>query len=250
MLYVNSLISLNYNFSKTQGQYDIYPIIGQYSENNLTKPLIIKYTLIVHTLKDLFQSKELYNSSVRLNFMDLNNQPIRQNNNQPQRNQYLSTSIKQRKTTSRVHVVREANSFNSKNIKTFLSVLIIGGLFAIPLVVVLLIGAFFGYYQVSGRIIPGVKIASSDVGGMLITEAALELEKTWNLDNQIVISSGLNTLVVKPSDLGLRLDPLASVQKAYHIGHKDTIVDRFGHLTISLTQGWQKIGRASCRERV
>ncbi len=120
-----------------------------------------------------------------------------------------------------------------------LGFLFLSGLILIPMIVVILVGGFYGYYQVSGRIIPGVKIASSDVGGMLITEAALELEKTWNLENQIVLTSGMHTISVSPAELGLHLDALATVQEAYQVGHQNSILDRFGHLLVSVTQGWE-----------
>lgn len=117
--------------------------------------------------------------------------------------------------------------------------LFLGGMVLLPIIFILLAGSFFAYYQVTARIIPGVKVGDTKVGGMLITDAALQLEKAWNLENQINLTNGINTLTVKPAEIGLHLDSLASVQQAYQVGHKDTIVDRLGHFLISITEGWQ-----------
>lgn len=147
--------------------------------------------------------------------------------------------VRTRQNNSQVRVIERMPPVHPINPGKVLGFLFLSGLILIPMIVVILVGGFYGYYQVSGRIIPGVKIASSDVGGMLITEAALELEKTWNLENQIVLTSGMHTISVSPAELGLHLDALATVQDAYQVGHQNSILDRFGHLLVSVTQGWK-----------
>ncbi len=138
----------------------------------------------------------------------------------------------------RMHVAGRANSTVSVSWGSVAGILFFLALFLIPLLLFLLGAGFYGYYQVSGRIIPGISVGNSEIGGMLITDAALQLEKTWNLDNQIVLTNGIQSITIKPVDLGLRLDALATVEAAYQIGHQDSLVDRIGHLLIGFTQGW------------
>jgi LysM repeat protein len=154
-------------------------------------------------------------------------------------NQTPKGHVRTRQNNLQVRVIERMPAGHPINPGKVLGFLFLSGLILIPMIVVILVGGFYGYYQVSGRIIPGVKIASSDVGGMLITEAALELEKTWNLENQIELTSGMHTISVSPAELGLRLDALATVQDAYQVGHENSIPDRFGHLLVSVTQGWE-----------
>jgi LysM repeat protein len=162
-------------------------------------------------------------------------------NSQPKQNQENLSRNKQvnsRPSIAQVQVIERRPAARSINWGNVVGFLLLSGAILLPIILALLVGGFFAYYQVSGRIIPGVKVASSDVGGMLITEAALQLEKTWNLDNQIVVTNGMQTLSVTPAELGLRLDALSSVQHAYQVGHIDTTADRFGHFLVSLIQGW------------
>ncbi len=143
-----------------------------------------------------------------------------------------------RKNSSQVQVIERSHSARPIHWGAMLGIVFISGLIILPLILLSLAGGFYAYYQVSGRIIPGVKVGNSNVGGLPITEAALELEKTWNLDNKIAITNGIQTVMVSPAELGLRLDALNTIQAAYQIGHKDSTVDRIGHLLISITQGW------------
>lgn len=162
--------------------------------------------------------------------------------NQPRKSPTSQTPksyVRTRQNNLLVRVIERMPAVHPINLGKVLGLLFLSGLILIPMIVVILVGGFYSYYQVSGRIIPGVKIASSDVGGMLITEAALQLEKTWNLENQIVLTSGMHTISVSPAEIGLRLDALATVQEAYQVGHQNSILDRFGHLLVSVTQGWE-----------
>lgn len=143
-----------------------------------------------------------------------------------------------RKDSSQVQVIESSQPARPIHWGAMLSIVLMIGLILLPLILLSLAGGFYAYYQTSGRIIPGVMVGSSHVGGLPITAAALELEKTWNLDNQITITNGIQTVRVSPAELGLRLDALNTVRAAYQIGHKDSTVDRIGHLMISITQGW------------
>ncbi len=150
-----------------------------------------------------------------------------------------ANQVRTQQAASQVSILERAPVSRSISAGNLVLVFLLASAIIIPACLLILAGGFFGYYQVTGRIIPGVKVGESDVGGLLITEAALLLEKSWNLENQINLTNGMTTATVKPEAIGLQLDSLASVQQAYQVGHKDALVDRIGHFLISLTEGWQ-----------
>ena len=59
-----------------------------------------------------------------------------------------------------------------------------GLLLLLALACATMLGAL-GYYQVTGRILPGVKVGSLELSGMTQDEAALMLDNTWNLDTHL-----------------------------------------------------------------
>ena len=138
-----------------------------------------------------------------------------------------------------IRVIARSQSRPRRSLGALVIPVIALGLTAIFLIALLFGAGLFGYFQVSGRILPGVSVGSSAVGGMLITDAAVTLQETWNLDKEIIVTNGLHTEIISPSQLGLSLDALATVQLAYEVGHKDLILDRIGHLLVSLSDGWQ-----------
>lgn len=205
----------------------------------MTKNRIIKYTSSSTSLVNVLRIHlELCKPQYRLNPMNMNNKTVRQSK-KDRLAQHPERKVKSRQSPSHVQIIERTSSDQFFSVGRVLGFLVLTGLILLPILILIMVGGFFGYYQVSGRILPGIKIASSDVGGMLITDAALYLEKTWNLDNQITLTSGIHSVSVSPAELGLRLDALASVENAYQVGHKDSIIDRLGHLLVSITDGWQ-----------
>ena len=84
----------------------------------------------------------------------------------------------------------------------------------------LLVGSlatFEVYY--AGRIYPGVRVWGVDIGGMRLDEAASVLEARLGLDAPLVTLRGPeSTWQARPIDLGLRLDPQATLAPAYALG--------------------------------
>ena len=71
----------------------------------------------------------------------------------------------------------------------------------------------------AGRIYPGVWVWSVDVGGMRLEEAAAALEDGLGLNAPLVTLRGPDrSWSVRPTDLGLRLDPWATLTPAYYLG--------------------------------
>lgn len=84
----------------------------------------------------------------------------------------------------------------------------------------LLVGslAAFEVYYVD-RIYPGVRVWGADVGGMRLDEAAAALETRLGLDMPLVTLRGPEqTWQARPVDLGLRLNPQATLAPAYALG--------------------------------
>ncbi len=105
----------------------------------------------------------------------------------------------------------------------------------IPLSAVL---GFYTYFQFSQRIVPGVYSGASRLGGMSVTQAAIEIHKTWNLSHQLSVTDGLHTWNIPAGRLGLTVDPLATVQIAYSVGHDQDMFSEADQMIRSLDKGW------------
>ncbi len=78
----------------------------------------------------------------------------------------------------------------------------------------------FGFYHAE-RIYPGVWVWGVDVGGMRPEEAATALEGGLGLDAPLVTLRGPDrSWSVRPTDLGLRLDPWATLAPAHQLGRR------------------------------
>ena len=122
--------------------------------------------------------------------------------------------------------------------KFFLILACLGLLVLFALACATVLGAL-GYYQVSGRILPGVRVGRLDLGGMTQAEATTILDQTWNIDSRILISNGSQSQSLSPSQLGLTLDSKLAAQRAFDFAHRGTLVDRLVQTVASLKGGWQ-----------
>jgi len=105
----------------------------------------------------------------------------------------------------------------------------------LPLAAVL---GFYGYFQFSQRIVPGVYSGESRLGGKSITQAAIEIHKAWNLGRQLAITDGMHTWNIPAGRLGLTVDPMATAQIAYSVGHDQDILSEADQMVRSLEKGW------------
>lgn len=96
-----------------------------------------------------------------------------------------------------------------------------------------------GYYQVTGRILPGVKVGSLDLGGMTQDEAKIMLDKTWGLDSRIRVSYGSQSQALSPAQLGLTLDSTLTAQKAFDFAHNGSLITCLTQTATSLKGSWQ-----------
>jgi LysM repeat protein len=120
--------------------------------------------------------------------------------------------------------------------------LVLGVLGLLILPVVAAVGSF-AYFQWSDRIVPGVRVAETRLGGRSMYEAAVALNGIWNLERQVVIGVVVDgqtrTWSLSPSQLGLNLDALRSAQNAYAVGHDQDLFGDADEMLASLLRGRQ-----------
>src|SRR5512133_91308 len=109
-------------------------------------------------------------------------------------------------------VSRPRFSFEQAIISLFIGLLIFG-----LSLVAFVIGTQVWY---AGRIIPGVRVAGIDVGGLQPKEAAQRIAAgvAYPDNGKILMKDGDKIWMAKPTELGLYLDPQASARKAYEVG--------------------------------
>ncbi len=110
-----------------------------------------------------------------------------------------------------------------------------GALIILPCAALL---AFFAYFQLFQRIVPGVFVGGDRLGGMSVQQAAIEIQKTWNLEHILVVTDGVETWKIAPAELGLSVDPLKTAQLAYTVSHDQNPLVEAEQMAASLTNGW------------
>lgn len=94
-------------------------------------------------------------------------------------------------------------------------------------------GAFLGY----GWIAPNVQAAGTPIGGLTVYQAAVEINKDWNLAQRITASDGVRSWVLASSQLGISIDALKTAQNAYRIGRGQDLIGGFGEMLESQRSG-------------
>jgi hypothetical protein len=96
----------------------------------------------------------------------------------------------------------------------------------------------YAYFQIFELILPGVYVGQVPLGGMTRGEAAAALQAKWNESERgLIISDGEQNWYAPASDFGMSLDPRATAQRAYDVGHGAPIVPEMVTLFESATQG-------------
>lgn len=99
----------------------------------------------------------------------------------------------------------------------------------------LLVGstAVFEVYH-ADRIYPGVRVGRMDVGGRRLSEAAALLEEEFDLGApQVTLRGPQHSWVVRPIDLGFRLDAEATLAPAYQAGRGSSWIENlWAHLRL------------------
>lgn len=105
---------------------------------------------------------------------------------------------------------------------------------ALNVVVVLLV---YGYFQAFDLVLPGVHVGDVRLGGLSVERATLALHDAWTDGQGITITDGQRTWQAPPAEFGLALDPAATAQRAFEIGHGRGVFAEIGTLIGSMLHG-------------
>jgi lipoprotein-anchoring transpeptidase ErfK/SrfK len=93
------------------------------------------------------------------------------------------------------------------------------------------------YLEQSNKILPGIAVGATPLGGMSVDEAAQLLDRTWNVEHKITLTDGSRTWEGFALDYGFWLDAGATAQAAYDFGRG---ADRWNELYWLIQDaGWQ-----------
>ena len=161
--------------------------------------------------------------------------PARQNTGAPQ-------SVRERNAVqwmpSRQNPAR-ASAINASPL-AILATLVVSGVLALAILFAAA-ASYYLYFQATGRIVPGAHVGQTHIGGMTVTEAAIELQKVWNLESRILVTNGIQSFELAPADLGLSIDPLRTAQMAHQTGHGGLILEEFVQLYQGVLEDWKVV---------
>lgn len=118
----------------------------------------------------------------------------------------------------------------------FFLALIVMTLVSLPLLVAL---SGYVYYQMSGRIAPGVQVGETHLGWMTVEEAAVVLHKDWNMGSQLVVTDGLQSWRLSPANLGLSVNAIQTARVAFGYARRQPIWIEFRQMVHSWLAGAQ-----------
>jgi lipoprotein-anchoring transpeptidase ErfK/SrfK len=98
--------------------------------------------------------------------------------------------------------------------------------------------SFYGYYQYSGRIVPGVSVGGVRLDGMTPEEAIVTLQQNWELQARIQVTNGIQSQTLTPAELGLSIDIPQTVRKAHEVGHGGTMLSEAAQMFAAMWDGW------------
>jgi LysM repeat protein len=134
---------------------------------------------------------------------------------------------------------RETKSWN----KTLLAIGILVILVGLVLTPVMAVLGFYGYFQVTDLIVPGVYVGDTQVGSARVYDAAIRLHRDWNMGQQFRVEMPLpeevRTRTVSPAEVGLSLDAPKTAQNAHLIGRGPGMRNRLSEMYTSLVDGTQ-----------
>lgn len=120
-------------------------------------------------------------------------------------------------------------------------VALLGSAVAIALLLPTLLAiASYVYFQVSGRIVPGVSVGGQPLQGLTVAQAAAVLDRVWNQDHQILAidtSDPTRTWLAHLSEFGLDVDASASAQQAQEVARGRGLVAGLSHMAESIRFG-------------
>lgn len=134
--------------------------------------------------------------------------------------------------------------------------LILGVLTLLALPALIAAGSY-AYFQIFERIVPGVRVGETRLGGMTVYDAAVLLNERWNLERNIVVGAVVDgevrTWPLSPAQLGLWVDAVETAQNAFAVGHHQDALTEVDQILASLLKGQEvslivKFNEAAARD--
>jgi lipoprotein-anchoring transpeptidase ErfK/SrfK len=110
--------------------------------------------------------------------------------------------------------------------------------------------SFYGYYQATGRILPGVAVGNTSLQGMTTEEAIIALQQDWELQRRIQVTNGIQSAALTPAELGLSIDIPRTVQEAQDVGHGGTMLAEGAQMFAAVWDGWQVMPEMQFNEEI
>ncbi len=105
-----------------------------------------------------------------------------------------------------------------------------------------ILGGTYFFFQLSERILPGTQVGDTNLGGKTQYQAAVELNRRWNMQGEIVVgvvaAREIRTWQFSAAELGLHLDPLKTAEIAYVQGRQGGVLAEIDHIIKATLLGW------------
>jgi LysM repeat protein len=115
------------------------------------------------------------------------------------------------------------------------------GVLALLALPALIAAGTYAYFQIFERIVPGVRVGETRLGGMTVYDAAVVLNERWNLERNIavgaVVDGEVRTWPLSPAQLGLWVDPVETAQHAFAVGHHQDAFSEADQMLASVFKG-------------
>lgn len=122
---------------------------------------------------------------------------------------------------------------------TFLGIFL-AGLALIPVVAAI---GFLAYFHIFERIIPGVHVGETSLGGMTVYDASVKLHRDWNMERTILmgmmVGDEVKSWEIPMSDVGISLDAHQTALNAYALGHGAGMRNQALETLSGVLVGWE-----------
>jgi hypothetical protein len=122
-------------------------------------------------------------------------------------------------------------------------IFMVGGLLTVLLLVFLVLIVLpvstYAYYQVYGRIVPGVSVGELELGGLTWQEAKEGLDAVYGVEYDVLVTDGDRVWKAKASDFGVGWNTEAMAQQALNVAHGKDFQSEVSEMIQSFSSGWE-----------
>ena len=120
---------------------------------------------------------------------------------------------------------------------------LVGGFLALLLVAmvvfIILPLSTYAYYQVYGRIVPGVYVGELELGGLTWQEAKEGLDAVYGVEYEVLVTDEDRVWKAKASDFGVGWNTEAMAQQALNVAHGKDFQSEVSEMIQSFSSGWE-----------